>query len=94
VNSTNLFVGAAAVPVASLYNAYWGNNYPVLKKGETMTYAGGEYKADHPASPGLPAVLNMASAEVVFDSETPDMRLSRTDSAGQTAEKRYYKFEF
>jgi len=71
------FKNAGALAVASRYATYWGDDYPVLKKGETLTYAGGEYKADHPSSPGLPAVLNMASAEVVYDSETPSMRLQQ-----------------
>ena len=68
---------AAKAPVAALYAASWGSNYPVLKKGESLTYAGGEYKADHPSSPGLPAVVNMASAEVVFDDSTPAMLLEK-----------------
>ncbi|MFM1770838.1 MAG: hypothetical protein RJA22_3367, partial [Verrucomicrobiota bacterium] len=81
VNATGLYTGAGAMPVAAKYQAYWGNNYPVLKKGETLTYAGGEYKADHPASPGLPAVLNMASAEVVYDDRTPAMILVTTNAS-------------
>ena len=61
------------------YNAYWKENYPVLKRGETLAYAGGEYKADHPAAPGLPAVINWASGEVAFDSATPDMAINDDD---------------
>jgi hypothetical protein len=61
------------------YSAYWKENYPVLKRGETLAYAGGEYKADHPAAPGLPAVINWASGEVAFDSATPDMAINDED---------------
>jgi hypothetical protein len=61
------------------YRAYWKENYPVLKRGETLTYPGGEYKADHPAAPGLPGVINWASAEVAFDSATRDMDIGLGD---------------
>ncbi|MFM1770653.1 MAG: hypothetical protein RJA22_3182 [Verrucomicrobiota bacterium] len=70
---TAAFTQAGTLAVAARYDTRWGNHYPVLKKGETLTYAGGEYKADHPGSPGLPAVLNWASAEVLYDSTTPSM---------------------
>ena len=62
------------------YRAYWKENYPVLKRGETLSYPGGEYKVDHPAAPGLPGVINWASAEVAFDSATRDMDLGIEDS--------------
>lgn len=55
------------------YEAFWKNDYPVLKSGETLTYAGGEYKADKPASKGLPGVVGWAAAQVVFDTKSPDM---------------------
>ncbi|MFM1770818.1 MAG: hypothetical protein RJA22_3347, partial [Verrucomicrobiota bacterium] len=90
---TGAFLNSSNLAVASSYDTYWGDNYPVLKKGETLTYAGGEYKADHPASPGLPAVLNMASAEVVFDSETPSMSLTRVPIFS-TAGARWFQFVF
>jgi hypothetical protein len=61
---------------ATLYSCYWKENYPVLKRGETLAYAGGEYKADHPSAPGLPGVIGWASGEVVFDSATPDMAIN------------------
>ena len=54
------------------YSSYWRENYPVLKRGETLAYAGGEYKADNPTAPGLPGVIGWASAEVAFDSEARD----------------------
>jgi hypothetical protein len=69
----------SAIPQAILYHSYWKENYPVLKRGETLAYAGGEYKADNPAAPGLPAVINWASGEVAFDSATPDMAINDDD---------------
>lgn len=69
-------------PKKVLYKSDWPENAPVLKAGETLTFAGGEYRADNPfrtvsagdgtvkkvETPGLPGVLAFASAEVVFDS--------------------------
>lgn len=63
-------------PVQVTYNSYWGIDYPKLKKGESLAYQGGEYKADHPAAEGLPAVVGMAAAEIIFDSETPKMTIA------------------
>ena len=73
------FTSNSAIPQAILYHSYWKENYPVLKRGETLAYAGGEYKADYPAAPGLPAVINWASGEVAFDSATPDMAINDED---------------
>ncbi|MFM7818336.1 MAG: hypothetical protein ACKPGI_15390, partial [Verrucomicrobiota bacterium] len=70
------FTVSIAVPVASIYNASWRTAYPGLKRGETLTYPGGEYRSDHPSNPGLPGLLSWASAELVFDSSTPSMVLS------------------
>jgi hypothetical protein len=50
------------------YSSYWRDDYPTLKRGETLTYAGGEYKAENASSQGLPAIVAFASAQVVFDS--------------------------
>ena len=61
------------------YSAYWRENYPVLKRGETLAYPGGEYKADHPAAPGLPGVIGWASAEVAFDSATRNMEITNAE---------------
>ena len=74
---------ANPLPQAMRYDSYWGDNYPVLKRGETLTYPGGEYKQDNPQSSGLPGVLGWASAELVFDSLTPSMVISNepTDTA-------------
>ncbi|MCC6232162.1 MAG: hypothetical protein IT580_05930, partial [Verrucomicrobiales bacterium] len=55
------------------FNTAWPTNAPVLKVGETLTYAGGEYAADHPESPGLPGILGWAAGEVVFDSMNASM---------------------
>ena len=66
-------------PQQTTYSCYWKENYPVLKRGETLSYAGGEYKADHPTAPGLPGVIGWASAEVAFDSATPDMKITKAN---------------
>ena len=56
------------------YNTKWPDEVPVLKAGETLTFAGGEYRADHPGSrEGLPMVLGWAAGQVVFDDANPDM---------------------
>ncbi len=69
-----------ARPVDVLYKSDWPRNVPVLKAGETLTFAGGEFKADFPfrtvdgelvETEGLPGVVAFASAEVVFDSQNP-----------------------
>jgi hypothetical protein len=81
-------------PKPILYHSNWPENPPVLKAGETLTYSGGENRADNPTrqivkpdgsvetveTPGLPQVLAFASAEVVFDSQNPT-----ADSAGWLA---------
>ncbi|MCC7373410.1 MAG: hypothetical protein IT581_02050 [Verrucomicrobiales bacterium] len=63
-------------PQAILYSTEWPTNPPVLKVGETLTYAGGENKADNPDAPGLPGVLGFAAGEIVFDSRNPAMAAS------------------
>jgi hypothetical protein len=64
-------------PTRILYKSDWPENPPVLKAGETLTFAGGEFRTDHPfrsvggrqvETTGLPGVVAFASAEVVFDS--------------------------
>lgn len=69
-----------ALPVNILYKGEWPRNVPVLKAGETLTFAGGEYRADNPfrtvdgelvETEGLPGIVAFASAEVVFDSMNP-----------------------
>lgn len=83
--ATNDLVTADVVssnrPIPILYQSEWPKLAPVLKAGETLTFPGGEYRADHAFSqivedgelktvetPGLPGVLAFACAEVVFDS--------------------------
>ncbi|WP_166443009.1 LamG domain-containing protein [Phragmitibacter flavus] len=61
------------VPQAVRYEAFWKDDYPVIKTGETLTYAGGEYKKDHPKANGLPAVVGWAAGQVVFDTANPPM---------------------
>ncbi len=72
-------------PTKVLYKSDWPRIAPVLKAGETLTFSGGEFRADHPTmpivdddgetktiqTPGLPGILAFASAEVVFDSLNP-----------------------
>lgn len=66
-NQTPLAQGVA-------YSTVWPLEVPVLKVGETLTFAGGEYAADNPDAPGLPGVLAWAAGEVIFDELNPDMR--------------------
>ncbi len=56
------------------YDTIWPEETPVLKAGETLTFAGGEYRADHPQTPeGLPMVLGWAAGQVIFDELNPNM---------------------
>lgn len=63
-------------PVKVLYSSAWRSDYPKLKRGETVTYQGGEYFNENPGSNGLPAVVAMKAAEIVYDSATPSMVIS------------------
>lgn len=72
-------VGEKPEPKAVLYESYWRSDYPVLKRGETLTYQGGEYKADNPEAKGLPAVVGWASGELIYDSLTPSMVIKTSD---------------
>jgi hypothetical protein len=56
------------------YFARWPANPPILKAGETLTFSGGEYRADNPSYPGLPGVIGWGVGEVIFDSLNPTMR--------------------
>jgi len=60
------------------YNVTWPADLPVLKAGETLTFPGGEYRADNPDSPGLPGVLGWAAGQVVFDDLNPNMDGGKT----------------
>lgn len=78
-------VETKAKPNRILYKSDWPKVAPVLKAGETLTFSGGEYRADHPTmkvvdangdlqtvqTPGLPGVLAFAVGEVVFDALNP-----------------------
>ena len=74
-------------PTRILYFSEWPRIAPTLKAGETLTYSGGENRADNPTSivptkdklgvetiqtPGLPAVVAFAVGEVIFDELNPD----------------------
>jgi hypothetical protein len=78
-NPSDFLVGSTKSPQLIKYQSYWRSDYPVLKRGETLTYAGGENKTDRPQSRGLPGIVGMASAQIVFDSQTPAMALTDTN---------------
>jgi hypothetical protein len=76
-------------PVKVEYTSQWRSDYPKLKRGETLTYQGGEYFNETPGSNGLPALVAMAAAEIVYDSNTPSMVIgSATTSALNQASAR------
>ncbi|NNM31014.1 MAG: hypothetical protein HKO57_15955, partial [Akkermansiaceae bacterium] len=62
-------------PEKVVYETIWRSGYPKLKRGETLTFQGGEYFNETPGSNGLPALVAMAATEVVYDSATPSMVL-------------------
>ncbi len=69
-------IGCLVLPTRAVqYTATWPDKLPILKVGETLTFAGGEYKADNPGpeQPGLPGVVGWASGEVIYDSLNPRM---------------------
>jgi hypothetical protein len=68
--------GTSIEPVKVIYSSKWRSDYPKLKRGETLTYQGGEYFNENPGSNGLPALVAMKAAEIVYDSSTPDMVMS------------------
>jgi hypothetical protein len=83
--SLTLTAPANDLPAKILYKSDWPKIAPVLKAGETLTYSGGEYRADRPTivvegktvqTPGLPAVLAFATANVVFDAMNPSGAVS------------------
>ena len=67
------FTGEDLEPGTVLYSSSWRSDYPKLKRGETLTYQGGEYFNENPGSNGLPALVAMKAAEVVYDVATPTM---------------------
>ncbi len=62
-------------PVKVTYTTSWRTDYPKLKRGETLTYQGGEYFNETPGANGLPALVAMKAAEIVYDDVQPDMIL-------------------
>jgi len=72
-------------PVKITYNSAWRSDYPKLKRGETMTYQGGEYFNETPGANGLPALVAMAATEVVYDSVTPDMIITDSNVGSYSA---------
>ena len=74
-----------SAPIKILYKSDWPQVAPILKAGETLTFPGGEHRADNPTTiisddvgnvttvetPGLPGVLAFAAGEVIFDSLNP-----------------------
>jgi hypothetical protein len=62
-----------AEPIAVKFRTEWPDKPAVLKVGETLTYAGGENKADNPDAPGLPGVVGFATGQIVFDSANPNL---------------------
>jgi len=68
-------VGTSLQPVKVVYDTFWRTSYPKLKRGETLTYQGGEYLNETPGANGLPALVAMKAAEVVYDSAIPSMIL-------------------
>ncbi len=65
------FVNDMPVPVEVNYTVTWPDDAPVLKAGETLTFSGGEYKADHPEAKGLDGVLGWSSSQIIFDDQNP-----------------------
>ncbi|MFT6241159.1 MAG: hypothetical protein ACJAQT_003255 [Akkermansiaceae bacterium] len=63
----------ALQPGRVIYSSAWRSDYPKLKRGETLTYQGGEYFAETPGANGLPKLVAMAAAEIVYDDATKDM---------------------
>lgn len=69
------------------YDLQWPDDLPILRVGETLTYGGGEERADFGVGSGLPGVLGWAAGQVVFDSVNPSMEESKlqTDYSGRLA---------
>ncbi|WOO40081.1 LamG-like jellyroll fold domain-containing protein [Rubellicoccus peritrichatus] len=55
------------------YHTYWRSNYPIVKRGETVTYTGGEYVDENAGAEGLPGVVAWAAGQVVYDNANPAM---------------------
>ncbi|KPA17217.1 conserved hypothetical protein, secreted [Candidatus Magnetomorum sp. HK-1] len=55
------------------YDVYWPDEVSILKAGESITFPGGENRAENNNAQGLPAVLAWASGQIVYDSLNPLM---------------------
>ena len=66
-------IPAYPMPLEIRYNTAWPAETLVLKAGETLTFSGGEYRADNPGNDGLPMALGWAAGQVVFDDLNPAM---------------------
>lgn len=86
-----LLPGETPLAQEVLYRTVWPDDAAILKVGETLTFAGGEYKADNPDATGLPGVLAWAAGEVVFDQLNPDMR-EGADSAKNPDGKSFHSY--
>ncbi len=75
IGGTRDFIGNGQdlEPGRVVYHSFWRSSYPKLKRGETLTYQGGEYFNENPGANGLPALVAMKAAEVIFDVATPTM---------------------
>jgi hypothetical protein len=75
MNGTHSFTGLgdSLEPAEVVYHSFWRTSYPKLKRGETLTYQGGESFSENPGSNGLPALVAMSAAEIVYDVATPTM---------------------
>ena len=71
----------APKPVKITYDTYWRSDYPKLKRGETLTYQGGEHFNETPGAQGLPALVAMSAAEIVYDSASPSMVLKKSGTS-------------
>ncbi|MEI6655174.1 MAG: hypothetical protein WCP45_10430 [Verrucomicrobiota bacterium] len=72
-------------PGKVVYSSFWRSDYPKLKRGETLTYQGGEYFNENPGSNGLPALVAMKAAEIVYDVATPGMVIGDNNVNGYSA---------
>jgi hypothetical protein len=55
------------------YPTVWPEEVAILKAGETLTYNGGEYRADNPSAPGLPGIVGWAAGQIAYDDLNPTM---------------------
>ncbi len=83
--ANRVFLASAGAPEPQRvrFDTYWRTDYPVLKRGESMTYAGGEHKAENPLATGLPGIVAWESAQIIFDNLTPSMIFNTYDTLQQ-----------